>query len=177
MVMKQVKNMEYSISLQALFPFEIGIQALIQNLVLFDIQSCLVSRAYSFCLSKSSEINRFAGLYFLYSYLSFSSQNLHCGISAVAAKNEVVSLFYPEKWHSWKKNRMKYYESQLRNKKRNRFFPIRVSNRLGEWMDGWMDAKIFLLNTSTLVAWPLSSAGKWGNYNMEYFLLDALDRP
>ena len=43
--------MEYSISLQALFTFEIGIQALIQFVVLFDIQSCLVSRAYLFCLS------------------------------------------------------------------------------------------------------------------------------
>ena len=64
------KIMEYSISLQALFPFKIGIQALMQFVVLFDILSCLVSRAHSFCLSKSSEINRFSGLYFLYSYHS-----------------------------------------------------------------------------------------------------------
>ena len=100
--------MDYSISLQAPFPFEIGIQALIQFVVRFDIQFCLISRAYSFCLSKSSEINRFAGLYFLYSYLSSSSQNLLCDFSAAAAKNEVESFFYSEKWHSWKKDRMNH---------------------------------------------------------------------
>ena len=38
------------------------------------------------------------------------------------------------------------YESQL-GTKRNRFFPIRVSNLLREWMD----AKIFLLNLAILL--------------------------
>ena len=140
-----------------------------------DTVCCFASNAYSFCLSNSSEINLFAWLYFLVPFILFSELALllQCRQQRMRLKASLT----PKKWHSWKKNRMKYYESQLRNKKRNGFFPIRVSNRLGEWMDGWMDAKIFLFNTSTLVAWPLSSAGKWGNYNMEYFLLDALDLP
>ena len=38
----ELQNVEYSISLQALFPFEIEIQALIQFVIFFDILSCLV---------------------------------------------------------------------------------------------------------------------------------------
>ena len=126
--------MEYSISLQALFPFEIGIQALIQFVVLFDIQFCLVSRAYWFCLSKSSEINRFAGLYFLHSYLSSSSQNLLCDFSAAAAKYEVESFFSPEKWHSWKMDRINH---NLEQKKKLILSNSRIKSLRG--MDGCKD--------------------------------------
>ena len=117
--------MEHGLQLQTLFPFEIRIQALIQFLVLFDIQPCFILRAYSFCFCKSSEINRFAGLYFLYSYLSSSNQNLLCYFRAAAAKNEVLSSFIPKKMAFMKKGP---FESQLRIKKKPILSNLRIKS-------------------------------------------------
>ena len=138
--------MEYSISLQTLFPFEIGIQALIPFLVLFDIQSCFISSAYSFCFCKSSEINQF--LDFICTARTFHSLLRTCFVTSEQWQQRVrlkASLF--QNMAIMEKGQ---YKSQLRTKKKQILSNSRIKSFRG--MNGWMDAEIFLLNTSTLVA-------------------------